>query len=327
MENDIRDQILSEIKYLKLRKLVPTRAAILDTESIKKWDKGEQLLDSKLSELLSDGLLVQSDEVYCLTPAGRKLAQQKDAQEFGDWMIGCEQSAAYREFCRQVYGSERCQFDMMTQIQLEKLLDVLKASKCDRILDLGCGTGALTEYFADHFDGHITGIDFSSAAIEFAQNRTKGKRNRLTFQVMDMDQINFPSNSFDTMISIDTLYFVKDLHKTVHAMQVSLQEDGQMGIFYTTKISVDEPKEMLCPENTVLAKILKQCGLQFETWEFTMEEKELWENSVRFANQLKDQFIDEGNLDIYEGRISEATGHLKDFDTGRIRRYLYHAWL
>jgi ubiquinone/menaquinone biosynthesis C-methylase UbiE len=327
LENDNRSQILLEIKYLTLRKVAPTRATIQDTESISKWDKGEQLLDSELSELVSEGLLVQLDEVYCLTPEGRKLAQQKDASEFGNWMITCEQSAAYREFCRKLYGSDRCQFNMMTQIQLERLLDVLKASKCQSILDVGCGTGALTEYFAEQLDGHITGIDFSLKAIEFAQKRTVEKRNRLKFQVMDMDEITFPSIRFDTIISIDTLYFVNDLHKTVNAIRDLLQEKGQMGIFYSARISVDEPKEMLRPENTILAKILMECGLQFETWEFTLEEKELWEKNGRIANELKDQFVDEGNLDIYEGLISEATSALEVFDKGQCSRYLYHAWL
>jgi hypothetical protein len=143
MENDNKDQILNVIRYLTLKKVTPTRAAILDTESIKKWDNGEQIVDSVLDELVSDGLLVQSDEMYSLTPEGRKLAQPIDARGFGQWMIACEQSKAYRAFCRHLYGSDRCQFDMMTQIQLEKLLDVLKASNCQSILDMGCGTGAL----------------------------------------------------------------------------------------------------------------------------------------------------------------------------------------
>jgi hypothetical protein len=131
MEIENRDHILSAIKYLSLRKVTPTR-----TELLKKWEKGEQLLDSVLGELVSNALLVQSDGVYSFTPEGRKLAQQNDAREFGAWMIKCEQSAAYRELCKQLYGSDRCQFNMMTQLQLEKLLDVLKISRCQSILDV-----------------------------------------------------------------------------------------------------------------------------------------------------------------------------------------------
>jgi len=322
MENENRDHILSAIKYLSLRKVAPTRS-----EFLKKWDKSEQILDSELGELVSNGLIAQSGEIYSLTPEGRKLAQQNDAQEFGKIMIACEQSASYREFSRELYGSDRFQYDMMTQIQLEKLLDVLKVSKSQSILDVGCGTGSITEYIADHTDGSVTGIDFSSEAIEFAQKRTKKKQNRLSFHIMDMNEIDFPSNSFDTIISIDTLYFVDNLYNTINALRGSLQKLGQMGIFYSAKIKVGESKEMLRPENTVLAKTLEKCGMQYETWDFTSEEKDFWKNSVNIANKLKDRFSGEGNITIYEGLIKEATREIEFSDTERRCRYLYHAWL
>lgn len=225
MDIENRDHILSSIKYLSLRKVTPTRA-----EFLKKWKKGEQLLDSELGEMVSNGLIFQSDGVYSFSSAGRKLAQQNDAREFGNLLIAHEKSTAYREMCRQLYGSDRCQFDMLTQSQLEKLLDVLNISKCKSILDVGCGTGALTEYIADLTDGKIMGIDFSSEAIEFAQKRTGEKQSRISFQVMDMDEIDFPSKSFDTVISIDTLYFVNDLYKPVHAIRDSLQE-GNLALY------------------------------------------------------------------------------------------------
>jgi ubiquinone/menaquinone biosynthesis C-methylase UbiE len=327
MEIENRDHLLNAIKWLSMKKTAPTRDAILYTEFITKWEKDEHLLDTELDDLVSNGLIVQSDGVYSFTPAGRSLAQQNEAREFGKAMIAGEQSAAYRELCRQLHGSDRPQFDMMTQVQLDKLLDVLRISKCQSILDLGCSTGALTEYLCDHTHGKVTGIDFSSEAIEFAQKRAREKRNRLSFLVMDMDEITFPSNSFDTIISIDTLYFVSDLHRTMNAIRDSLQEQGQMGIFYSSKIYVGESEEVLRPENTVLAKTLEKCGLQFETWDFTAEEKELWVKLVNIANELKDQFVSEGNLFIYEDLISEATRELKFFDMERKRRYLYHAWL
>jgi cyclopropane fatty-acyl-phospholipid synthase-like methyltransferase len=322
MDTENRDHILSVIKYSLLRKVSPTR-----TEFLKKWDKGEQLLDSELGEMVSNGLIVQVDGVYSFTPEGRKLAQQNDAREFGALLIAHEQSAAYREMCKELYGSDRCQFDMMTQNQLEILLDVLDIAKCKNILDVGCGTGALTEYFAEHTDGSITGIDFSSEAIAFAQRRTREKQNRISFQVMDMDEIDFPPNSFDAAISIDTLYFVNDLYKPINAMRGSLQEQGHMGIFYSAKISVDESNEILRPENTKLAKALEKCGMQYETWDFTEEEKEFWKKSMNIAKKLQDQFVEEGNLALYEGRINEATREIEFSDSERRCRYLYHVWL
>lgn len=322
MEVENRDHILSAIKYLSLRKLTPTRKEFLN-----KWGKDEQLLESVLSELVSEGLILQSDGVYSFTAEGRKLAQQNDARDFGRWMITSEKSAAYREMCREIYGSDRCQFNMVTQNQLDKLLDALTVSACTSILDLGCGTGALTEYIADHSGGIVTGIDFSTEAIEFARERTRNKQDRLSFQVMDMDEIDFSSNSFDTVLSFDTLYFVNDLDETINSMLGSLQENGQMGIFYSAKVNPGESKEKLRPDNTVLAEALERCAIQYETWDFTAEEKEFWEKSLTVANQLKDRFDEEGNLKLYESRINESTRELEFFDSEGKSRYLYRAWL
>ena len=321
-----RDHILSAIKWLSLRKVTPTRAAILYTEFVTKWDKGEQLLDPVLDELLATGLIVQADGAYALASEGRRIAQQNAAREFGAWMIACENSAAYREMCRQLYGSARCQFNMTTQSQLEKAFDVLDISKRQRILDVGCGTGALTEYVADHTDGNVTGIDFSAEAIKFAQDKNK-ENPRLSFQVMDMDEFAFPPNSFDTILSVDTFYFLEDLPKTINAIRRSLQANGQMGIFYSPKVSPKESKEMLEPKNTALAQALETCGLTFETWDFTADEEQMWKKSMEIAIELKGRFADEGNLAIYEDRIDEATRELEFFNTKRKRRYLFHAWL
>jgi hypothetical protein len=100
-----------------------------------------------------------------------------------------------------------------------------------------------------------------------------------------------------------------------------------MGIFYSSKISMGESEEMLYPENTVLAKALEKCGMTFKTWDFTEDEEEMWKKMVKIANELKKQFIDEGNLALYEDRISEATRELEFFKTQRKCRYLFHAWL
>jgi ubiquinone/menaquinone biosynthesis C-methylase UbiE len=216
---------------------------------------------------------------------------------------------------------------MVTQNQLEKLLDGLTISACTSILDLGCGTGALTEYIADHTDGIVTAIDFSDEAVEFARERTRMKQDQLSFQVMDMDEIDFPANSFDTVLSFDTLYFVSDLDETIKAMLASLQENGQMGIFYSAKVYPGESKEKLRPENTVLAEALERCGMQYETWDFTAEEKEFWKKSLDIASKLKDQFDEEGNLRLYESSINESTRELEFFDAGGKSRYLYRAWL
>jgi hypothetical protein len=76
-----------------------------------------------------------------------------------------------------------------------------------------------------------------------------------------------------------------------------------------------------------LAEALEKSGLQYETWDFTVEEREFWQQSLKLANELKDQFVEEGNRTLYESRINEATREIEFSDSERRSRYLYHAWL
>jgi ubiquinone/menaquinone biosynthesis C-methylase UbiE len=67
-----------------------------------------------------------------------------------------------------------------------------------RILDIGCGTGALA-YSLKMMDFDVIGIDASSAMIE--QARRANRQAGITFMVSDVSRgLNFESKSFDLVI-------------------------------------------------------------------------------------------------------------------------------
>ena len=93
--------------------------------------------------------------------------------------------------------------------QVASLLAFINLKPGDRALELGCGNGAMADYIAEHSGAHLTGIDYIPEAIRQANQRTRGRGKRLAFKVMDIGALNFPPESFDTIISIDTLYFTE----------------------------------------------------------------------------------------------------------------------
>lgn len=316
--------LLIAVKELERRKKLPSLEAIGDFEKWEKWSEDEQTLVTTLDQLIKRELMSRTSDAYSLTNQGLALAKQFDSQKYGAWMIASEQSQTNRKLCQRVYGSDRCQFNMMTQRQLDKLLEVLNLSGDDSVLDLGCGIGSITEHIADVTGARMTGIDFSAEAIQRAQERTERKRDRLSFQTMDMDELHFPVGSFDAIIAVDTFYFVADLNRTLHTIRECLRDEGQLGVFYSARISTEQPKENLTPKGTPLAKALQECGLPFHDWDFSQDEKEFWEKSEQTAEGLKQEFEAEGNLDIYESWVSEAKFMLEYCNAGRISRYLYH---
>ena len=223
----------------------------------------EDLVDwtEAFESLTEKGLLQEKDKVYSLTDQGEIYAKQVlkelSSQRFSEGLIQSEQSKANAVYCERVYEKNLCQWNLMNMEQLNKLLEVLNMNKDDQVLELGCGIGIITEYISDSTQAHITAIDFAAGAIKRAQERTRGKQNRLTFREGDMNNLDFLINSFDTIIVIDALYFVDDLEKTVGQMKAILKPNGQMGIFFSQVIEPEDSKELLLPEKSKLAQVLK----------------------------------------------------------------------
>jgi ubiquinone/menaquinone biosynthesis C-methylase UbiE len=170
----------------------------------------------------------------------------------------------------------------------------------------------------------ITGVDIAARAIERALERTEGKGDRLTFMVQNMETLSFPKESFDTIIAIDTLYFVADVAALIERCLPFMMPGGQMGLFYTQVISPDESKEILLADNTRLANALQKLKLTYQTWDYTDDERQHWKRGLEIAEALKDDFEAEGNIELYDSRIRESSKLLEAVNEDRISRYLYH---
>lgn len=67
------------------------------------------------------------------------------------------------------------------------------------VLELGVGAGANFPFYP--LIVKITGTDFSEAMIEYAQRAAKHHRLTADFICSDIEEINFPDHSFDTIVS------------------------------------------------------------------------------------------------------------------------------
>lgn len=114
---------------------------------------------------------------------------------------------------------------------IDKLGRLLGLKEGDRVLEVGCGTGANACYLANMYGCNITGIDISEQMITQARLRAEalGLVDRVTFQLGDAYDLGFPDGSFDRVITIFVSQFL-DPSKAFMEFSRVLVNGGRLGI-------------------------------------------------------------------------------------------------
>ena len=283
--------------------------------------------EETISKLLGNKIVKQQETIFKLTNGGKALARKARKN-----LINKNNNYIYKilnssktlaNITKQVYGKDLGQNNMMTMPELNILLEVLKISSEDSVIDLGCGTGRITEYISDVTQAQVIGIDIASEAIKLAQERTQDKKEKLEFRVDDMDDLSIPPASANCVIAIDSLYFVEDLDNTIEFMKSILKPQGRMGLFYSVSCLPKESKDKLHPDKTKLAQALQKHDLNYQTFDFSIEEKEFWNSIKDLYAKNKEEMEQEGNLILQKDLYKDAEYQARAYQEGRRSRYLY----
>ena len=119
----------------------------------------------------------------------------------------------------------------------------IKLKKKCKILEIGCGNGALwaknIEYLNDNID--ITLTDICEDMINDAKVNLNGYCDRFDFQIADPNNIPFKDESFDIIIANHVLFYMKDLNKVLSEIKRVLKTGGH---FYCSTIDSNHMKEL-----------------------------------------------------------------------------------
>lgn len=130
-----------------------------------------------------------------------------------------ESSASHFDFGRIAH-----RYDAWYQTPRGRMYDRLEKAAVDsllppapgggRLLEIGCGTGHWSEYFAGK--GYaVTGVDISERMIAVARQRNVAGG---TFDVADAEKLPFPDSRFDVVAAITVLEFTTDPARVVSEM-------------------------------------------------------------------------------------------------------------
>lgn len=124
----------------------------------------------------------------------------KDGRLFDDW------PEKYDQWFTTPIGT------LVKKYEGELILDLLRPTQAEIILDAGCGTGIFTLDILS-LGAHVIGLDISQPMLMRAAQKAK----TYPFQIVlaDMSSLPFQDNSFDKVVSVTALEFLKDAKRAV----------------------------------------------------------------------------------------------------------------
>jgi 2-polyprenyl-3-methyl-5-hydroxy-6-metoxy-1,4-benzoquinol methylase len=240
-----------------------------------------------------------------------------------------EESPAFRQYCQQAHASPLIQINELDNETLEQMLALLQLKQTNRVIDIGCGNGYLTEFISDRTQAHIVGIDLSPYAIRLATERTKHKRDRLAFLVGNINEgIRHVFSGYpgvDTIIALEVLYAANNLQTTIGELATLLPPKGQMLFIANQHIEQHGTQgHRLSPDKTDIAPAIKGQNLPLKVYDLTQNKLRFLERSISLLEQYKAVFEQEGNRDFWAGRMIYDRKMLKRVQDGLTRRFLYY---
>jgi ubiquinone/menaquinone biosynthesis C-methylase UbiE len=109
------------------------------------------------------------------------------------------------------------------------LLELIEPTAGLRVLDAGCGDGALATALV-RLGAKVTGVDADPHMLAAARARAAAMGLPVTFLEGDVRALPFPDASFDVVVAVTVLCFVRDAQRAVHEMARVLKPDGRMVI-------------------------------------------------------------------------------------------------
>lgn len=129
------------------------------------------------------------------------------------------------ETIRKRYDRTSLFYDCMDWMISDKIRKRVIDLARGKVLEVGVGTGKNLKLYPP--DCEVTGIDFSPGMLKKAKKRARGLDNVALYE-MDVQELRFPDNAFDTVIATCVFCSVPDPVKGFQELRRVCKPEGQL---------------------------------------------------------------------------------------------------
>lgn len=332
--NNAEKQLITTLSWFRSRYalylgLSPERKA--DKENIEQFGKiwignFKENWDEAFDSLVKKNIITYTNKEYDFTEKGQIIKNKIESEipfykyEYDHFFESEKKSEAHAKFCEEVYGLNLSQHGLIDQYELSILIVRIKKTQPQKILDIGCGNGKITEWIAKITNTHCIGIDISDEAISLAKERTI-ESSLLHFEKGNLNNLNI-REKFDGVLFLDTLYYSNNLIHTLEQAIRLLNKNGRIYAYFSQWIMDTSFQDLLLPENTHLGKALNALQLKYTITDLTESGNNHWKKKLKILDIMKDEFLEEGSIELWEYRYREANRYA-NWGEDKYARYLF----
>lgn len=229
------------------------------------------------------------------------------------------QSATFGEYCKMAFGMDFSQDGFSDIKQIKFILTKFPQKDILHILDVGCGNGKLLKYLEQEISCCIHGFDYSENAIKTAK-MING--NEADFQVGCIDDMIYPTDSFDVVLSMDSIYFSKDMTTFVKNVFGWLKTGGKFIVGYQEGDVIPKTENA---DSSLIAQSLHRNGIEYQVDDITYETYNLLVRKRKVIKEFYERFKEDGISMWYDVVLNQTDSILVSYDEYRKNnaRYIF----
>lgn len=227
---------------------------------------------------------------------------------YEDFYSMAAKSAAFGEYCREAFGEDFSQDGFSDISQINRIIKMLPDRPESDILDIGCGNGKLLRYLRQELSCRIFGFDYSENAIKTAKALNNADSN---FRVGVSDDIIYPDESFDAVLSMDSIYFTNDMPKLIGKIFSWLKPNG---IFIAGYEEGDVMPRTLSADTSVIAQSFRKNRIEYTYEDISEETYGMLCRKRETIQKYKSKFDKEGISMWYDVVLHQTDSVLKGYE-------------